>query len=144
MTTLTNVFVIEGNRQRNGGRVNHVHRNAGSDGTSGGHLISIGRSGICRHRQGSVFRGDNVDGRASTYYTFTSLPRVGDILVAETVEVGIQHHRSAGTHILLGSIDLQVATQLINRELGRGLATILLGGRHSIDTRNCGGLNIRF
>ncbi len=143
-TTFTDVLIaLQRNRNRRIRLLNHVHRNAGNDLASGFHLSRIRSGSVCRHCIGlGSGRSHHNSGRGGIIRI--SIPLVSDILVAETVEVGIQHHRSARTHILLGSIDLQVATQLINRELGRGLATILLGGRHSIDTGNCGGLNIRF
>ena len=62
-------------------------------------------------------------------------PSVLDVLVAETIEVSVQSNNASLTSAQLRSIELQVATQLVNRELSRSLATTL-GSGHRIDTRN--------
>ena len=127
------------NRKVVGTRGEDIHRNGRSDLATLG-TICIG--GRCRYSISSGLLGSHHNG-GNVLVVGSRAPQVADVLIAEAFEVGIQHHRGAGAHILLGSIDLKVATQLFDGELSGGLATIQ-GSRHSIDTGNRSGLDSVF
>ena len=89
------------------------------------HVQTNGRTSGCSQRGTSSFNS----------------PSIFNVLVAETIEVSVQSNNATFASVQLRSIELQVATQLVNRELSRGLATIL-GSGHCIDTRNRSGQRI--
>ena len=138
-TTFTNVFVgAHSNRQFGFSLFNHVDRDGTYHLTSATHLHVLGR---CGHRvSGSFHRSDSY----SRCMIIDAIPAVGNHLVAETIEISVQHHRGAGTHIHLRGIDLQVAAQLDDSDLSAGLLTreIRVLQSDSIDTGDAGFLDV--
>ena len=68
----------------------------------------------------------------------TIVPIIGNVLVVPTVEVSIERNHRAGAHIVVGSLDLKVATELPNGELGSSLTTGSGRCGQNINTRDNG------
>ena len=151
LTTLTKVHRVNIQAQLNSSRVNQIDSNVRSQLTSCRHIRSgIDRRSVSLHRvKDAVTRCTLGKGRIShdrrnaIDNLIVNHPLVGNILVVEANQLGIQHNGAAGTHFNFRSIDLQVAASLPNGELGGSLTT--LGGlhRHGIDTGDGGRQHIR-
>ena len=94
--------------------VNHVNRDSVNNFTI---LVSSSSSGHIVGR-GSI----RLNGKRRTHIIINR-PLVSNNLRVETIEISIQHNGSAGAHILSGSGDLEVSTQLIDGELSGSLAS---------------------
>ena len=108
--------------------VNHVNRDSVNNFTI---LVSSSSSGHIVGR-GSI----RLNGKRRTHIIINR-PLVSNNLRVETIEISIQHNSSAGAHILSGSGDLEVSTQLIDGELSgsRTFRIILFRrNREGIDT----------
>ena len=118
--------------------IDHVHHNIIIDAAT----FSCGSRHVVSLCTRSSRRNRNSLGRTGSRNSDTrTRPRVGDVLIVPAVEVSIQSHRFAGTNIIVRSAHLEIATELINVELGRSLASASrfsgLGGQE-IMTRNIG------
>ena len=130
------------------GGVLYIYINIGCQSTGLRHFRgAVGRNGVSRHTitDAVLTIGNRIghDGSNGICHCLTiHSPGVFDVLVVETVQLSVQHHRSTGADFNFRSIDLKVAAHLPNGELCGSTATMSRIHRHGIDTGNGGGQHI--
>ena len=111
--------IVNNRSNRNIDRIHHLTTRTGSSSNS-----NVARSRRS-HRDGGTMKVVNT-------------PRVRNILVVETVEVGIQHNSLTSTNDSSVSSKLQVAAEGGDFNAGSAETTLVIGHCNNIDTR-CGG-----